>query len=364
MSTLLLKTACTGDGGFVLSLDCELPGSGVTAICGPSGSGKTTLLECIAGLRDPGPGAKLRFNGSDWYGNGSDIPAWQRGVGYVFSDARLFPHLDVAANLQYALRRAHGNNSPDTDSIVQWLSLAPLLTQMPDTLSAGQRQRVAIARALLRAPQMLLLDEPLANLDGAARDECLGCLQRVAAELDTAMLYVSHNIEEVAQLADHLLLLEHGRAVGQGPLIELCSRLDTRLSHEENAAAILQARVSGHDEEFGLSRLAVEGETLLVNRLCDQPGTSRRVLIPARDVSLCLQKPTDSSILNILPVTVAEMERGDGPRVMLRLALGSQFLLARITRKSAAALQLAEGDSVFAQIKSAALLSEAADQSE
>ena len=363
MSALQLKTACAGDGGFILSLDCELPGSGITAICGPSGSGKTTLLECIAGLRNPGPGAALRFNGNDWYGEGHDAPPWQRGVGYVFSDARLFPHLDVAGNLRYALQRAHGSG-PAMDSVVQWLSLAPLLAQMPDTLSAGQQQRVAIARALLRGPQLLLLDEPLANLDGAARDECLACLQRVAAALDIPMLYVSHNIEEVAQLADHLLLLEQGRAAGQGALIELCSRLDTRLSREENAAAILQAQVSGHDEHFGLSLLAVEGETLFVNRLTDTQGAARRVRIPARDVSLCLQKPKDSSILNILPVTVAEMEPGDGPRIMLRLALGSQFLLARITRRSASALRLAVGDRVFAQIKSAALLSEATDHRE
>jgi molybdate transport system ATP-binding protein len=223
---------------------------------------------------------------------------------------------------------------------------------------------VAIGRALLSAPRLLLLDEPLANLDHAASRQCLACLQRLAGELSLPMVYISHDIEEVSRLADHLVLLDHGRVVGQGSLLDLCSRLDTRLSREEQAAAIVVATVMRHDPEFGLTELEVEGQPLVVSHQAQRPGQQRRVRIPARDVSVCRQRPDDSSILNIIPVTLSQIEAQDGARLLLRLALGSQFLLARITRKSAARLQLAVGDRLFAQIKSAALLTESTDGDE
>jgi molybdate transport system ATP-binding protein len=245
--------------------------------------------------------------------------------------------------------------------VAEWLDLGELLSRPVNALSAGQKQRVAIGRALLCSPRLLLLDEPLANLDHAASRECLRCLQRLSGELQVPMLYVSHDIEEVSLLADHLLLLEQGRVMEQGSLLALCSRLDTRLSHEEQAAAILTASVSRHDTEFGLTELTVDGHSLRVNQLPLAPGQSRRVRIPARDVSVCRERPTDSSILNILPVTVTEIEETSGPRLLLRLKLGSQYLLARITRKSAVELALKAGDQVHAQVKSAALLMEAID---
>jgi molybdate transport system ATP-binding protein len=283
-------------------------------------------------------------------------------VAYVFQDANLFPHLNVEQNLHYALRRCHDHASIGLEQIIAWLDLAELLQQSPATLSAGQRQRVAIGRALLSAPGLLLLDEPLANLDQAASSQCLAYLQRLARELDLPMLYVSHDIEEVSQLADHLILLEAGRLVGQGSLIELCGRLDTRLSGEQQAAAILMGTILRHDHDFQLTEFVVEGQTLLVAQQVGDVGQQRRLRVPARDVSICRQKPDDSSILNILPVTLSQMEPEGEARVLLRLALGSQFLLARITRKSAQKLRLRVGDSLFAQIKSAALLMESPDR--
>jgi molybdate transport system ATP-binding protein len=356
MSGLELRLTCPGEHDFRLQVDCTLPGRGVTALCGASGSGKTTLLDCIAGLRRPETGSRLRFRDETWLDSGHCTPPWLRGVGYVFSDARLFTHLDVSGNLRYALDRRHDRRGPALADVVDWLDLGDLLARRPETLSAGQGQRAAIGRALLGAPRLLLLDEPLANLDDAASDECLQRLQALARELDLPMLYVSHDIEEVSQLADHLLLLEGGRVVDQGPLIELCSRLDTRLSRDEGAAAILTAEVAGHDEAYGLTALALEGERLLVSRLPQPPGAARRVRVPARDVSLCRERPEDSSILNILPVTIEAIAASDDASLMLRLALGSQFLLARITRKSADRLALAPGERVFAQIKSTALM--------
>ncbi len=361
MSELRLHLTCRGDSGFTLQLDCALPARGITAVYGPSGSGKSTLLECIAGLRAPEPDSVIRLNGDTWQGQGSPVPPWRRGIGFVFQDARLFPHLDVGQNLDYAMARRSAPGTVTFGQVVAWLELDDLLARATATLSAGQKQRVAIGRALLSAPRLLLLDEPLANLDHAARQQCLRCLQRLSGELQLPMLYVSHDIEEVSQLADHLLLLDRGRLVEQGSLLELCSRLDTRLSHEEQAAAILTASVVQHDAVFDLTRLAVDGHELFVNHLPDQPGQARRVRIPARDVSVCRERPRDSSILNILPVTLSEIEETDSARVLLRLSLGSQFLLARITRKSAVELKLQVGDPIYAQIKSAALLMEATD---
>lgn len=362
LSNLALAIDIEGEQGFRLQLDCELPDTGITAIYGPSGSGKSTLLDCVAGLRRPQPGSRIHFRDESWQAGGQYLPPWERRVGYVFQDGRLFPHLDVRGNLAYALKRA-GQDGPSLDTVIELLDLRELLPRATQALSAGQKQRVAIARALLSAPQLLLLDEPLANLDHAAIGELIPCLRRLASELALPMLYVSHDIEEVSQLADHLLLLEHGRATAQGPLLELCSRLDTRLSHEEQAAAIVLATVRQHDPDFGLTELDLEGYTLFVNQLPDSAGRQRRVRIPARDISVCRERPGQSSILNILPVKIAEIEESGAARIMLRLSLGSQHLLARITRKSATELGLSVGDAVFAQIKSAALLMEMAESS-
>ena len=361
MSGLTLNIICGGNKGFSLELDCKVSAIGITAIYGPSGSGKSTLLDCIAGLRQAEPGSVIRLNNETWQDASFTTPVWQRHIGYVFQDARLFPHLNVQQNLDYALTRRPRSGNIHLNQVVTWLELDDLLSRSTDTLSAGQKQRVAIGRALLSAPRLLLLDEPLANLDHAARQHCLRCLQRLSQELQLPMLYVSHDIEEVSQLADHLLLLEQGRLVEQGSLLTLCSRLDTRLSHEEQAAAILTARVAQHDAEYGLSELTVDGHTLLVNHLPHAVGQSRRIRIPARDVSVCRHRPLDSSILNILPVSVVEIEDTNAARLLVRLSLGSQYLLARITRKSCVELELCIGDHIYAQIKSAALLMETTD---
>ena len=358
--SLAVDIRCAGEGNFELSLNCHIPAEGVTAIYGPSGSGKSTLLNCIAGLRRPDSG-EIHFNGKTWCGTGNHTAPWHRRIGYVFQDARLFPHLSVAGNLAYAASRARGNHPWPAEQLHHTLGLAELMQHMPETLSAGQKQRVALGRALLSAPQLLLLDEPLANLDPRASAECLSLLQRLASELALPMLYVSHDIEEVSQLADHLLLLEAGSLRDQGSLMALSSQLDSRLAHEEHAAALLQGTIAAQDNAFSLTEIKVEGETLYVNQLEQPHGAPRRLRIPARDVSICRSRPSDSSILNILPVTVAEIENCSGARLLLRLRLGNQHLLARITRKSAERLALQPGDAVYAQIKSVALLSEAGD---
>lgn len=356
MSGLQLKLNCDGDNHFLLSLNCAIPVTGITAIYGPSGCGKSTLLDCIAGLRTAQQGSSIQLDDTVWLGSGTHAPAWERSIGYVFQDARLFPHLSVQENLLYAMKRSSSTAIFSLHNVTQLLGLSELLARSPETLSAGQMQRVAIGRALMSSPQLLLLDEPFANLDHAARQQCMDCLQQLAQQTKLPMLYVSHDIEEVTQLADHIVLMEHGMIADQGPLLELCSRLDTRLSQEEQAAALLTASVARHDIAYGLSEILVEEQTLYVSQLTQLPGQKCRIKIPARDVSVCRQRPVQSSILNIMRVTVDEIEQTEAPRLLLRLALGSQFLLARITRKSLDDLNIKLGDTLYAQIKSAALL--------
>ncbi|MFT5709337.1 MAG: molybdate transport system ATP-binding protein [Halioglobus sp.] len=359
MRQISLNISHTGDNGFSLHIECKVPASGVTAIYGPSGSGKTTVLNAVAGIQPASGNSTIVFGNEQWQSGTQITPPWKRKIGFVFQDARLFPHLNVRQNLEYAIKRRGDESQPSFDEIVDWLNLEAQLARLPEQLSAGQQQRVAIGRALLSGPRILLMDEPLANLDHAAKSECLRYLQRLRAELDIPILYVSHDIEEISQIADNLLLLEHGRLEAQGSLIDLCGRLDTRLSHEEQAAAIVTGAIQHHDTEFGLTEIRVDDQTLLVNHLEAPLGQQQRLRIPARDVSICRARPHDSSILNIIPVELLEIEATGGSRVLLRLSLGEQYLLARITRKSAEVLQLAVGDKVFAQIKSAALLSQA-----
>ena len=293
MSALALAINFEGEQGFRLQLACELPDTGITAIYGPSGSGKSTLLDCVAGLRRPQPGSKIHFRNEHWQEGGQCLPPWERRVGYVFQDGRLFPHLDVRGNLVYALKRA-GQAGPALDTVTDLLDIRELLPRATEALSAGQKQRVAIARALLSAPRLLLLDEPVAYLDHAAIGILSPCLRRLAWEVALRRLYVFHFIVVVSLLGDLLLLLEHGRATAQCPLLDLCSRLDTRLSHEEQAAAIVLATVRQHDSDFGLTELDLEGYTLFVNQLPDLPGRQRRVRIPARDIS-CLLYTSDAA---------------------------------------------------------------------
>ncbi len=359
MRQISLSLSHTGDDGFSLRIECQVPASGVTAIYGPSGSGKTTVLNALAGIQPASGNSTIQFGNEYWQNGTQIIPPWERKIGFVFQDARLFPHLNIRQNLEYAIKRRGDESQPSFEEIIDWLNLGDLLNRLPESVSAGQKQRVAIGRALLCGPRILLMDEPLANLDHAARRECLHYLQRLRVELDIPIWYVSHDIEEVSQIADRLLLLENGRLEAQGSLIDLCSRLDTRLSHEEQAAAIVTGSIQHHDTEFGLTEILVDEQTLLVNHLEAPRGQQQRIRIPARDVSICRARPQDSSILNIIPVQILEIEATGGSRVLLRLSLGDQCLLARITRKSAEVLQLTVGDEVFAQIKSAALLSQA-----
>jgi molybdate transport system ATP-binding protein len=353
MSELALQIDHPGRGDFHLRVHSRVSLGGVSALFGASGSGKTTLLDCIAGLR-PGIAARVAFEDEVWQDDKQHTAPWQRCVGYVFQEPRLFPHLTVRGNLDYAARRArHG--SLNLQQVVDWLELTDLLDREPGTLSGGQQQRVAIARALIGNPRLLLLDEPLANLDREAAQHCLNCLSRLNRESELPMIYVSHQLEEICAIADQVLIMEAGEIVTQGPLLELASRLDTRLADDDAAAAILRVEPGEYDSHYGLSELRVDGQSLWVAS-AGATASRRRLRIPARDVSVCREAPVGSSILNVLPVSLSEVRALSQAHCLLRLRLREQYLLARITRRSLDELSLKPGDALFAQIKSTALL--------
>ncbi|MEL7044772.1 MAG: molybdenum ABC transporter ATP-binding protein [Pseudomonadota bacterium] len=341
--------------GLRLDLDLELALSGVTALFGPSGSGKSTVLDCIAGLRRELRGGRVSMNGECWQNENSWLPPWQRGLAYVSQDPNLFPHLSVGGNLDFAIRRAR-SGGPTRGQVCELLELDSLLSREPTTLSGGEQQRVAIGRALLSYPRLLLLDEPLSGLDRRAAKACLASLVTIQRELELPMLFVSHQLEEVQAIADHLVIMEQGKIIGQGSLFELSGRLDSGLAEDEAAAAIIEVSDAQDDARYGLCSVTVDGERLWI------PGSAarrpRRLRIPARDVSVCREMPRDTSILNIIPATLEGTQDTGPAHCLLRLRLHQQYLLARITRRSRDELGLGVGDSLYAQIKSSALLQE------
>lgn len=345
-------------GQFLLDVDVDLPGRGVTAIFGVSGSGKTSLLRCIAGLERAGSG-RLVVNGAVWQDDAAGVflPVHQRPLGFVFQDASLFAHLDVRRNLAYGRSRVPAaERRVSLEQAVELLGIEPLMARRPDTLSGGERQRVAIARALATSPRLLLMDEPLAALDLQRKAEVLPYLERLQAELELPILYVSHAPDEVARLADHLLLLEAGRVTAAGPTRELLTRLDLPLAHGDAAAAVIAATVTHLEPAWQLSHLEFSGGQISLPSQTLQPGQRVRLRIQARDVSLSLLRQEGSSVLNVFAATVTGLA-GDSPgQLMVSLDAGGSTLLARITRKSAAALQLQPGSVVFAQVKGVAVL--------
>lgn len=342
-------------GSFLLDAVFEAPAQGVTALFGPSGSGKTTLLRAIAGLERI-PGGELTVNGETWQDGRRFRAPHRRRVGYVFQEPSLFPHLDVGGNLEYAVRRAGAGGRRALQQASNLLDIGPLLQRDAHSLSGGERQRVAIARALARDPGLLLMDEPLASLDLARKREILPFLDRLHRQLGIPVIYVSHLLDEVSQLADHLLLIEAGRIIGHGPVGEVLSRLDLPPAHAADALAVVEGTLGRYDEQWSLAVVEFSGGRFLVPGERRPPGSPVRLQVASRDVSIALSPPGDSSILNVLPATVAAVMREDDAQVTVRLALGSDHLLARITRKSASRMGLAAGQPVYAQVKSIAIL--------
>jgi molybdate transport system ATP-binding protein len=344
-------------GAFKLAVDLCLPRSGVTVLFGDSGSGKTTLLRCIAGLQR-GPQGYLEINGNVWQDSekGIFLPTHQRPLGYVFQEANLFPHLTVMGNLQFGLKRIEKPSNTFLEPVLELLGISHLLNRMPDKLSGGERQRVAIARALVLNPEILLMDEPLASLDAKRKHEILPFLIKLHQQSNIPIIYVTHSQQEVAQLADYLVILDKGKVLASGTLSETLSRLDIPLAHGKEAATVWDMTISGHETEYHLTRVANEGGELCLPTINAAVGTFLRVQIYARDVSITLDKPIATSILNVLPAIVNGIIDDQSGRCVVQLQVAKHLLLAHISSKSAQLLGLKVGAVAFAQIKGTSIL--------
>jgi molybdate transport system ATP-binding protein len=349
--------------GFTLDVALQLPERGVSALFGPSGCGKTSCLRALAGLERAA--GHVRLGDRVWQDDAarSFVPTHRRAIGYVIQDAALFPHLSVQANLDYGRKRIasaamRAAAAQSLEQAVQLLGIGHLLQRRPEALSGGERQRVAIARALVTMPELLLLDEPLAALDAARKAELLPYLQRLQKELSIPVVHVSHALDEVAQLAQHLVLLDGGRVRAAGALPEMLSRLDLPLARGDGAGAVLDGTVAERDARWSLARVALRGSDASLWARDDGHalGEPVRMRVLARDVSLARSVQGGSSIGNQWPAVVEALADDAHPALLnVRLRVGEQALLARLTRRSAEALQLAPGLPLWAQVKTVAL---------
>ena len=346
---------------FTLDVDLALPGHGVSALVGPSGCGKTTVLRALAGLeRAQG---RVALGDAVWQDDATAcfVPTHRRPLGYVIQESALFPHLDVRANLRYGQRRSNGESGRvGLDALIELLGIGALQSRMPATLSGGERQRVAIARALATGPRLLLMDEPLAALDAARKAEILPYLERLHRELALPVVLVTHAMDEVARLADHLVLMRDGRVEAAGALGELTARTDLSLSRQDDAAVVLEATVIEHDTRHGMTLIGCAGSSLWVGESTLPRGAVVRARVLARDVSVTRHRPLETSIVNVLPVIIDSIA-AERATALLRLRVdggagATWALLARITSRSLEALELQPGDALHAQIKGVALM--------
>jgi molybdate transport system ATP-binding protein len=345
-------------GGFALKVDFNVPSRGITALFGPSGAGKSTCLRAIAGF-EPDIAGRVTFADHVWLDSSTRhcVPTHRRRIGYVFQEASLFPHLSVSGNLDYSERRASGRRSIDRAALLARFGIEHLLSRKAGSLSGGERQRVAIVRALLNDPVLLLLDEPLSALDAPARSDLLGCLEQLHAELAVPTLYVSHAIDEVARLADHLVVMEAGRIVSQGSLVATLARGELPLTMSDQLGVVIEGQIIAQDPVDHLSELAFEGGRLWLPRRTEQVGDRLRCRIAPRDVVLGTSAAlAGSSALNVIEAIVVGMIDAAHPsQCIVRLDVHGSILLAGITRRSWRSLALAPGSRVWAQVKATAL---------
>ena len=350
---------------FELNLDLQLPGQGITAIFGSSGSGKTSLLRAVAGL-EKNPKGRIQIGENIWQDSqqGICLPTWQRSLGYVFQESSLLPHLSVAENLNFGLKRTlKSSNSVQTEAnkalqaSIELLGIGSLLQRMPDELSGGERQRVAIARAIAMQPQLLLMDEPLASLDAARRQEIFPWLARLRDELKMPMLYVTHSAEEVTRLADYLVVLDKGQVKAQGSVSSVLTQVVNPVMEGEDAGALISGHIGAVDAQWHLSRVDFEGGSVWMRDAGVEVGRAVRIRILARDVSLATTEPQNTSIQNQLRGSIQTITSETHPsQVMVVLKCGAEEVLARVTKRAVNELALEVGMPVWAQVKSVALV--------
>lgn len=342
---------------FCLAADLDLPGSGINAIFGPSGCGKTSLLRCIAGLeRAEG---EIWIKGECWQDKSTFLATHKRNLAYVFQEASLLPHLNVSENLGYAIKRSDikaRDIEQRLESVLDIMGVEHLLQRLPTQLSGGERQRVAIARALLIKPDVLIMDEPLAALDAQRKQEVMPYLEGLGAKTDACILYVSHSMDEVAKLADHLTLMDAGKVKVSGSLQSVLASVDSPLQSLEDAGVVLEVRVQSRDEQWGLLTVSFEGGTLFLVDKGEAIGQRLRLRVLARDVSLTIHNQEQSSIANRLQVRIEAIAPSPSKSMaIVQLSVGQSKILSRVTHRSIAMLDLKVGSMIWAQIKSVAI---------
>lgn len=339
--------------GFALNLAFTAP-AGVTALFGRSGAGKSSVALAVAGLLRPERG-RIAVGGRVLQDDCRFLPPHRRRLGVVFQDARLFPQMSVRQNLVYAQRFGGARQQASLPEVADLLGIAGLLDRGTTDLSGGEKARVAIGRALLSDPAALILDEPFAALDAPRRAEILPYLATLRDRFDLPMLYVSHNLGEVAHLARTLVVIEAGRLVRAGPAVDLLS--DPALVPvfgSSEAGAVIAGRVIAREAD-GLTRIATAGGPVYLPGALPPPGTGLKLRIRAQDVMLALALPQGLSALNLLAVEVESLVPEGEAGMIVALRLGEERLLARITRRSAEALGLRPGLPVQAILKTVAL---------
>jgi molybdate transport system ATP-binding protein len=358
MTDLTIRLTKQHSDDFSLSVNLDLPNQGVTALFGRSGSGKTTLLRCIAGL-ERSENSDISLNGERWQSTTNWLPAHKRPIGYVFQEASLFPHLTAKGNLDFAIKRADAKRTIiDYADVIALMGLQPLLAKYPNQLSGGERQRIAIARALLIQPKLLLMDEPLSALDDSLKQDILPYLEALCHRVKIPILYISHSIDEVIRLADHLVILENGKVIEQGATQAVLGQSPTALAQGQDTSVLISGTVIEQNNEWGLSTLHFDNHQMMVKQGREKIGDTVRLRVQSRDVSISLSHADNSSILNRLPVLIDELIKDpqDSSTMMVRMLAGNTPILANITALSAQRLNLHQGQAVIAQIKSAAVL--------
>ncbi len=346
-------------GEFQLKVDLTLPANGITVLFGASGSGKTTLLRCVAGLERPTEGL-IRVGQALWQDSATRVFAqpWQRDLGYVFQEASLFEHLAVHENLVFGQKRSKKAGSAKAlKDAIELLGIGHLMRRQAASLSGGERQRVAIARALATQPRLLLLDEPLAALDLARRLEILPWLERLRDEMSMPMLYVTHSVDEVARLADHLVVLDGGSVKVRGAVQDVFSRIDSPVIIGDDAGVLLHGYVRYRDEAWHLAKIEFSGGGLWVRDNDIPLGKQVRLRVLARDVSIAVDEPRDTSIQNHLQGRIEAIADDVHPsQAMVQIRCEESIVLARITKRAISALNLQKGMTIWVQVKSVAVI--------
>jgi len=347
-------------GNFKLSVNFAFPARGITVLSGHSGSGKTSILRCVAGL-ERSAGGVVRVGSGVWQDTAAGVflPTWARPIGYVFQEASLFEHLNVRENLEFGVRRVKTKSAYKAlGDAIELLGIESLMARRPDALSGGERQRVAIARALATEPELLLLDEPLSALDQARRHEIYPWLERIRDELATPMLYITHSIDEIARLADHVVVLDQGRIQCAGSTGQVFSSLDSPMAAGDDASVLITGHVDFHDARWNLMRVRFYGGCLWVGDAGLAVGKQVRLRVLARDVSLTLAEPVNTSIQNHLAGTIESVQDVAHPsQVLVRVRCEDTLFIARITKKAVDSLDLQTGKPIWIQVKAVAVIS-------